>query len=49
MSSVTSNGAQDVMVVTGERERLIPFVSGTIVQNVDPQAKQIVVEWEPSW
>lgn len=49
LSSVTSNGAQDVMVVTGERERLIPFVVGPIVKSVDPAARQVVVEWEPSW
>jgi len=49
LSSVTSNGAQDVMVVAGERERLIPFVSGPIVKSVDPVAKQIVVEWEPEY
>lgn len=49
LSSVTSNGAQDVMVVTGDVERLIPFVVGPIVQNVDPAAKRIVVEWDPKW
>jgi 16S rRNA processing protein RimM len=49
LGGVTSNGAQDVMVVTGERERLIPFVAGAIVQEVDPAAKRIVVEWEPGW
>jgi len=49
LSSVTSNGAQDVMVISGERERLIPFVVGPIVKSVDPAAKRIVVEWEPAW
>jgi 16S rRNA processing protein RimM len=49
LDSVTSNGAQDVMVVAGERERLIPFVTGAIVQHVDPVAKRIVVEWDASW
>ena len=49
LQSVTSNGAPDVMVVAGERERLIPFVVGPIVKSVDPAAKQIVVEWEASW
>ena len=49
LGSVTSNGAQDVMVVTGERERLIPFVTGAIVQEVDPAATRIVVQWEPEW
>jgi 16S rRNA processing protein RimM len=49
LTSVTSNGAQDVMVVMGERERLIPAVSGPILKTVDRETKQIVVEWEPSW
>jgi 16S rRNA processing protein RimM len=49
LDSVTSNGAQDVMVVAGERERLIPFVTGAIVKSVDPAAKRIVVEWELGW
>jgi 16S rRNA processing protein RimM len=49
LASVTSNGAQDVMVVAGEVERLIPFVVGPIVQNVDPVAKKITVEWDPKW
>lgn len=49
LDSVTSNGAQDVMVVTGEVERLIPFVVGPIVKSVDPAAKRILVEWDPGW
>ena len=49
LQSVTSNGAQDVMVVAGEVERLIPFVVGPIVQHVDPVAKQIVDEWDAGW
>lgn len=49
LESLTSNGAQDVMVVRGERERLIPFVVGPIVKSVDSAAKRIVVEWEPEY
>lgn len=49
LQSVGSNGAQDVMLIQGERERLIPFVVGPIVKSVDPAAKKIVVEWEPGW
>ena len=49
LSSVGSNGAQDVMVVTGERERLIPAVAGAIVQSVDVKGKRIVVEWDPEY
>ena len=49
LTGLTSNGAQDVMIVMGERERLIPAVSGPIVKTVDRETKQIVVEWEASW
>jgi ribosomal 30S subunit maturation factor RimM len=38
-----------VMVVTGERERLIPAVAGAIVQSVDVKARRIVVAWEPEY
>ena len=49
LQGVTSNGAQDVMVVMGERERLIPAVSGAIVKTVDRETREIVVEWEPEY
>lgn len=38
-------GANDVMVVLGERERLIPFVRG-VVQKVDLVAGTVVVDWD---
>lgn len=47
---MTSNGAQDVMVLhDGERERLVPFVVGPIVQKVDLKARRIVCEWSPDY
>lgn len=39
-------GANDVLVVHGERERLIPFVMDEVVKKIDLQSKQIVVEWD---
>jgi 16S rRNA processing protein RimM len=39
-------GAHDVLVVQGERERLIPFVQGQVVTAVEPQAGTIRVDWE---
>lgn len=39
-------GANDVLVVQGERERLIPFVMDEVVKKIDLQTKQIVVEWD---
>ncbi len=38
-------GAHDVLVVQGDRERLIPFVTGEIVKDVDLDAGRILVDW----
>lgn len=38
-------GAHDVLVVAGERQRLIPFVQGAIVKRVDLEAGNMRVEW----
>ena len=40
-------GANDVMVVRGELERLIPFISGTVVRSVDVERGAVVVDWHP--
>ena len=42
-------GANDVLVVRGERERLIPWVQGRFVQSVDTVAGRIVVDWDPEF
>ncbi len=38
-------GANDVMVVQGDRERLIPYVLDDVVKSVDLQKQQIQVDW----
>jgi 16S rRNA processing protein RimM len=38
-------GANDVLVVTGERQRLIPFVRGEIVKVVDLDSGVMRVDW----
>jgi 16S rRNA processing protein RimM len=43
-----TNGAQDVMELSGEKERLLPWVP-TVVKEVDLQKKQITVEWAADW
>ena len=40
-------GANDVMVVRGDVERLIPFLPGTVVQSVGIDGGIIVVDWHP--
>jgi 16S rRNA processing protein RimM len=42
-------GANDVLVVQGERERLIPFVEPDVVRLVDLDAGLIRVAWDPDF
>lgn len=50
VADMTSNGVQDVMVVQdGETERLIPFVIGPLVKDVDLKARRIVCDWQPDF
>lgn len=39
-------GANDVLVVKGDRKRLIPYVLGPIVKNVDLEAGTMQVDWD---
>ena len=49
VSHLLSTGANDVMVVRGERERLLPFVQPDYVQSVDFQTGTITVDWDPEF
>lgn len=42
-------GANDVLVVQGERERLIPYIPGDVVLDVDLSRGAIRVEWDPDF
>lgn len=42
-------GANDVLVVQGERERLIPYVAGEVVTAVDLEAGELRVDWDPEY
>jgi len=43
-----SNGAHDVMELSGERERLLPWVP-PVVKKVDLLKKRVEVEWGADW
>lgn len=45
VSRVFETGANDVLVVEGERERLLPFIE-TVVRQVDVASGVITVDWE---
>lgn len=49
VAGMMDTGAHGVLIVTGERERLIPFVIEAIVDEVDLEAGRITVDWDPAW
>ncbi len=46
VDSMMETGVNDVLVVKGERERLIPFTQGHAVLDVDLSAAKITVDWD---
>lgn len=42
-------GANDVLVVKGDRDRLIPFIRDRVVVEIDVQAGRMVVDWDPDF
>jgi len=48
VAGLMETGSQDVLVVKGDRERLIPFVDAYVTR-VDMPGKRIEVDWELDW
>ncbi len=46
VSRMMETGAHDVMVVDGDRERLIPYARDRVVDSVDLATQTIVVDWD---
>ncbi len=42
-------GANDVLVLKGERERLVPYIVEQVVLEVDLDARRITVDWDPEF
>ena len=49
VSGLMQTGTNDVLVVSGERTRLIPFILERVVLVVDAQARRIEVDWDPEF
>ena len=49
VSHLFSTGANDVLVVRGDRERMIPWVRPDFVVDVDFDAGRITVDWDPEF
>lgn len=46
---ILETGANDVLVIEGEKEHLVPLVIGDYVKEVDLDAKRMIVEWDPEF
>jgi 16S rRNA processing protein RimM len=49
VDSLLETGANDVIIIQGERERVIPFLQGQTIINVDLDAGKIIVDWDPEF
>jgi 16S rRNA processing protein RimM len=49
IEKMMETGANDVMVIRGDRERLVPFVQGQYVTRVDLEEGLIEVDWDPEF
>jgi 16S rRNA processing protein RimM len=49
VDSLLETGANDVIIVQGERERAIPFLQGKTIIDIDLNAGRIVVDWDPEF
>jgi len=49
VASLIETGAHDVLVLNGDRERLVPFAIGPIVREVDLAGGRILVDWNAEY
>ncbi len=49
VESLLETGANDVVIVKGERERVIPFLQGQTIIAIDLEAGRMVVDWDPDF
>ena len=49
VDGLLETGANDVVIVQGERERVIPFLQGQTIMNIDLDAGKMVVDWDPEF
>jgi 16S rRNA processing protein RimM len=49
VDGLLETGANDVVIVKGERERAIPFLQGKTIINIDLDAGKMIVDWDPDF
>ena len=46
VSHLFETGSNDVLVVKGDKERLIPFIRDQVIESIDLETQLIVVNWD---
>lgn len=46
VASLLETGANDILLVAGDRERAIPFLQGQTIKSIDLAAGKMIVEWD---
>jgi len=49
VDSLLETGANDVVIVHGERERVIPFLQGQTIIKIDLETGRMIVDWDPEF
>lgn len=49
IEEMMATGSNDVMVLNGDRQRLLPYIPGQFVMNVDLAAGKMIVDWDPEF
>ena len=49
VESLVETGSNDVLVVKGDKERLIPYISPDVIKKIDLNAAIIEVDWDPEF
>ena len=49
VNGLLETGANDVVIVKGDRERAIPFLQGKTITNIDLDAGKMIVDWDPDF
>jgi 16S rRNA processing protein RimM len=49
IAGLIATGANDVIVLSGPGERLIPYIAGQIVRSVDLEGGVMIVDWDASY
>ena len=46
---LVETGSNDVLVLKGEKERLVPFIQGDVITMIDLESAEMVVDWDPEF